>query len=185
MAVVIALLRGINVGGHNLIKMEELSGICDSLKLSEPRTYLQSGNVVFKTGEKDLLKLAKRIEGAIEHGHGFRPSVFCRTVEEMKASALRNPFAKRADLDPSKLAVVFLAAEPSNMARAKLLQIKAEPEELLIGRNELFIYFPNGMGRPKLSMAAVERAIQMPMTSRNWNTVRKLIEMAEEIGIRK
>jgi len=177
----IALLRGINIAGHNIIKMEALREICISLKLREVRTYVQSGNIVFQTDENDLLKLAKRIEDAIERGHGFRPPVICRTTAEMKAAAGRNPFAKRADLDPSKLAVCFLAHEPSNMARARLLQIQAEPEELRIGRYELFIYFPNGMGRPKLSMAAVERAVQTPMTSRNWNTVTKLIEMADEI----
>ena len=99
----------------------------------------------------------------------------------MKDAAARNPFSARTDLDPSRLAVCFLTGEPGNMARARLLQIKAEPEELRIGRHELFIYFPNGMARPKLSMAAVERAIQTPMTSRNWNTVTKLIEMAEEM----
>ncbi len=181
MTAVIALLRGVNVGGHNMIKMEDLREVCASLNLHDARTYVQSGNIVFKTDEKDLLKLAKRMEEAIERGHGFRPSVICRTLAEMKAAAARNPFAKRADLDPSKLAVSFLASEPSNMARAKLLQIKAEPEELLIGRFELFIYFPNGMGRPKLSMPAVERAVQTPMTSRNWNTVVRLIEMAEEL----
>ena len=185
MDVIIALLRGVNVGGHNMIKMEDLRDICGALDLMDARTYVQSGNIVFKTGEKDLRKLAKRMEEAIEQGHGFRPSVICRTVAEMKAAVARSPFAKRADLEPSKLAVSFLASEPSNMARAKLLQIKTEPEELRIGEHELFIYFPNGMGRPKLSMAAVERAIQTPMTTRNWNTVTKLIEMAEEMGTEK
>jgi uncharacterized protein (DUF1697 family) len=181
MTVIIALLRGVNVGGHNKIKMEDLREICASLKLLDVRTYVQSGNIVFKTAETDLLKLSRRIEDAIEHDQGFRPSVICRTAAEMKAVAARNPFAKRADLDPSRLAVCFLACEPSNLARARLLQIKAEPEELRIGRNELFIYFPNGMARPKLSMPAVERAVGTPMTSRNWNTVTKLLEMAEEI----
>ena len=181
MPVIIALLRGVNVGGHNKIKMEDLREICASLNLRDARTYVQSGNIVFQTAEKDLVKLSRRIEDAIESGHGFRPSVICRTASEMKDAAARNPFSARTDLDPSKLAVCFLTGEPSNMARARLLQIKAEPEELRIGRHELFIYFPNGMGRPKLSMAAVERAIQTPMTSRNWNTVTKLIEMAEEM----
>ena len=180
MPVIIALLRGVNVGGHNKIKMEDLREICASLNLRDARTYVQSGNIVFQTIEKDLVKLSRRIEAAIEADHGFRPSVICRTTAEMKAAAARNPFSARTDLEPSKLAVCFLTGEPSNMARARLLQIKAEPEELRIGRHELFIYFPNGMGRSKLSMAAVERVIQTPMTTRNWNTVTKLIEMAEE-----
>lgn len=183
MPVIIALLRGVNVGGHNKIRMEDLREICVSLKLRDVRTYVQSGNVIFQADENDLLKLAKRIEDGIERGQGFRPAVICRTAIEMKAAAARNPFANRPDLDPGKLAVSFLSCEPSNMARARLLQIKAAPEELRIGRYELFIYFPNGMARPKLSMAAVERAVQTPMTSRNWSTVAKLIEMANQIEV--
>ena len=117
MTVIIALLRGVNVGGHNLIKMEDLREICESLKLREARTYVQSGNIVFKTGEKDLPKVAREIEDAIERGHGFRPPVICRTVAEMKAAAARNPFSTRESLDPSKLAVGFLGGELTEEAR--------------------------------------------------------------------
>ena len=181
MTVIIALLRGVNVVGHNKIKMEDLREICSSLKLRDVRTYVQSGNVVFRTAEADMIKLSRRIEDAIGRSHGFRPSVICRTAAELHAAAARNPFASRTDVDPGKLGVFFLAGELTSEARARLLQIKAEPEELRIGIQELFIYFPNGMGRPKLSMPAVERAVGTPMTCRNWNTVTKLLEMAEEI----
>ena len=181
MNVIIALLRGVNVGGHNKIKMEDLREICASLKLQDARTYVQSGNVVFKTAETDLAKLSRKIEDAIERGYGFRPSVICRTAAEMKAAAARNQFAARAESDPGKLAVSFLGGDLTEESRAKVLQIKAEPEELRIGEHELFIYFPKGMGQSKLSMPAVERAVKTPMTSRNWNTVLKLIEMAVEI----
>ena len=181
MPVVIALLRGVNVTGHNMIKMEALREICASLKLNNARTYIQSGNVVFQTASSDLEELSNRISCAIEHSHGFKPSVMCRTAAGMKEAAARNPFAARTGIEPAKLAVCFLAAEPSAEARARLQAIEAGPEELRIGVQELFIYFPNGMGRPKLPVSAVERAVKTPMTVRNWNTVEKLIAMAEEM----
>lgn len=181
MNVIIALLRGVNVGGHHKIRMEDLREICASLKLRDARTYLQSGNVVFRKTEKDLQMLSRKMADAIERAHEFRPSVICRSAAEMKAVAAGNPFAARADLDPAKLAVSFLEEEITVDARMRVLQIKAEPEELRVSGKELFIYFPNGMGRPKLSMPTVERAVNTPMTSRNWNTVTKLIELAEEI----
>ena len=80
MPVIITLLRGVNAGGHNKIKMEDLREICASLNLRDARTYVQSGNIVFQTIENDLVKLSRRIEDAIEGGHGFRPSVICRTA---------------------------------------------------------------------------------------------------------
>ena len=181
MAIVVALLRGVNVVGHGKIKMEDLHELCASLKLRDVRTHIQSGNIVFQTTGRDLDRLSLRIADAIDRKHRFRPSVICLTAAGLKEAAARNPFAGRAGLEPSKLGVCFLSSEPSPEARAKLLQLKTEPEELHVGIQELFIYFPNGMGRPKVSMAAVERTAKTPMTVRNWNTVEKLIAIAEEI----
>jgi len=179
MPVVICMLRGVNVGGHNKIKMDALRELCISLKLRDPQTYLQSGNVVFQTNVEDLGLLARRIEQAIEQKFGFRPSVILRTAAELRDAIARNPFASRQNIEPSKLAVTFLAGEPTAAARGKLLAIPAAPEELRIDGRELFTYFPNGMARPKLSWPLVERTLAIPGTSRNWNTVTKLLELAE------
>jgi len=181
MPAVICMLRAVNVGGHNKIKMDALRELCISLKLRDPQTYVQSGNVVFQTNVTDLGLLARRIEQAIEQRFGFRPSVILRTAADLRDVIARNPFASRSGIEPSKLAVTFLAGEPSAEARTKLLAIPAAPEELLLSGRELFVYFPNGMGRPKLSWPMVERALAIPGTSRNWNTVSKLLEMAESV----
>lgn len=175
------MLRGVNVGGHNLIKMDALKALCISLKLKDPQTYVQSGNVVFSSGEKDLEKLAKRLQDAIEKAHGFRPGVMLRTAGELREVVARNPFAKRNGIEPGKLIVNFLAYDPGKDAREKALAIKVGPEEMhLIGR-EAYIYFPNGQGRSKLPSAAIERALGTAWTGRNWNSVTKMLEIAEKM----
>ncbi len=179
MGVIISLLRGVNIGGHHKIKMDALRALYESLKLKDPQSYIQSGNVVFRSNAKDLGRLAKRIEDAIEQSYAFRPVVVLRTAAEMREVVRRNPFAKRRDIEPRKLAVTFLAGEPSREARERALQIKSGPDELCIDGRQLYIYFPNGMGRPTLSVAAVERALKVVGTGRNWNSVMKLLEMAE------
>jgi len=181
MAVVISMLRGVNVGGHNCIKMESLRTMYESLGLRDARTYVQSGNVVFRTAARDPIGLAKRIENKIEQTYGFRPAVINRTTSELREAIRRNPFAGRDGIHPSKLLVTFLAVEPNSEAREKILGIPADPEELRIAGREVYVYYPNGMGRSRLSAALIERTLKTHGTGRNWNTVTKLLEMAEEL----
>ncbi|HEV2493332.1 MAG TPA: DUF1697 domain-containing protein [Terriglobia bacterium] len=181
MPVVIALLRAVNLAGHNKIKMDALRELCESLGLADPRTHLQSGNVVFRTREQDLVRLAQRLEKAIERRCGFRTDVILRTTSEVRAAIERNPFATRQGIDPSRLLVNFLAADPGPDARAKMLNLESQPEELHLAGRELYIYYTNGIGRSKLTAAVIERALKTPGTGRNWNTVRNLLEIAESL----
>src|SRR5471030_1646453 len=103
MPVIICMLRAVNLPGHNKIKMEALKALCVSLKLKDPQTYVQSGNVIFKTDEKDVAKLAKRIQDAIDKKIGFRPGVILRTAADFRDVIKRNPFAKRNGIKPRKL----------------------------------------------------------------------------------
>ena len=187
MTVVISMLRGVNVGGHNKIKMDALRSLYESLKFEHVATFIQSGNVVFRTKERDLKKVGKQIGDGIEKTFGFRPDVILRTAEEMRGAIARNPFADRKEIEPNKLLVWFLAGEPDAEARKKALAVAAgpkevNPEELRMHGREIYIYFPNGMARPKLSLPAVERALKVSGTGRNWNSVLKLMEMAELLG---
>jgi uncharacterized protein (DUF1697 family) len=136
---------------------------------------------MFKTAERKLFPLAQRIEGAIERTFGFRTDVILRTSAELKEMIAGNPFGKRSGIDPSKLLVTFLAAAPAANARNKVLQTKIEPEELRIHGRELYIYFPNGMGRTKLSWPTIAKMLGTSGTGRNWNSVTKLLEMAEKL----
>jgi len=181
MPAIVSMLRGVNVGGHNIIRMEALRALYTSLKLRDPQTYVQSGNVVFQADVRDLVKLADRIEAAIERSAGFSPTVVLRTAVEMREVVARNPFANRSDVAPNKLAVLFLARDPGQEARDRLLQIETGPEELRIGIRELYVYYLEGMGRSKFTAAVMERVLKVPGTARNWNSVAKLLEMAEKL----
>lgn len=180
MTVIVSMLRAVNVGGHNLIKMDALRALYGSLKLRDAQTYVQSGNVVFRTDERDLLVLRERIQNKIERSFGFRPELMLRTIAEMRHAIAKNPFAGRRGIEPNKLLVTFLAKDPGVEARHTALQIKA-PEEMHILEREVYIYFPNGMARPKLSWPVVERILKTSGTARNWNTVSKLLEIAEKL----
>jgi uncharacterized protein (DUF1697 family) len=179
MAVIISMLRGVNVGGHNKIKMEALQALYESLKLQDAQTYVQSGNVIFRSEERDMARLAKRIEDGIERKFGFRPDVILRTTAEMREVVARNPFAKRRGIEPGKLLVSFLASDPGEEGREKLRQMKCDPEELRFEGREIYIYFPNGAGRSKLPWAGMGKMLKTTATGRNWNSVTKMLAMAE------
>jgi uncharacterized protein (DUF1697 family) len=176
------MLRGVNVGAHNRIKMDALRELCGSLDLREARTYVQSGNVVFRTKERNLRTLAKKIHSGIETTFGFRPEVILRTAPEMRDVIARNPFKDMKDIEPGKLLVDFLSTEPDPEACTRVRAIKTDPEKLHIEGREMYIYFPNGAGRSKLSWPALEKILKTPGTARNWNSVTKLLAMAEELG---
>ena len=179
MPVIICMLRGVNVGGNNKIKMDALKTLCVSLKFKSPQTFIQSGNVIFCADEKDMVKLSKRIQDALEKKFGFRPAVVLRTLADLQSVIAKNPFAKRKGIEPGKLLINFLADDPGNEARKQAQAIETGPEEVhLIGR-EAYIYFPDGQGRSKLPWAKIERALGTFGTGRNWNSVTKMMAMAE------
>jgi uncharacterized protein (DUF1697 family) len=181
MAVLISLLRAINVGGNNMIRMEALREIYGTLGLRDIQTYLQSGNVVFRAPGTGLAQLPRKIETAIEKAMGFRPTVIVRTPAELREVIARNPFAAREGIHPGKLLVTFLGSDPASDASEKLGAIPPAPEEFHLHGRELYIYFPNGMGRPTLKLPLLDRAVGTPGTGRNWNTVTKLLEIAEKL----
>src|SRR5260370_8689600 len=121
MAVIISMLRGVNLGSHNRLKMEELRALYVSLKLREAQSYVQSGNVIFRSEEKDLVALGRRIEGAIEKKFGFRTSVILRTTVELREAMAKNPFAKRRDIEESKLLIHFLYRDPGKQSTEQVL----------------------------------------------------------------
>jgi uncharacterized protein (DUF1697 family) len=181
MPAIVCMLRGVNVGGHNKIKMDSLRSLCGTLKLECAQTYVQSGNIVFRSNEKNLALLSKRIQDAIESNFGFRPEVILRTASEMRHVIARNPFASRHDIAPAKLLVSFLAADPGKAARDSLAKLDTRGEELHARACELYIYYKNGMGKTKLSSSALDKLLNTPATGRNWNTVLKLHAMAEAL----
>lgn len=181
MPVVVALLSGVNVGGHRQIKMDALRELFESLGLRQAETFIQSGNVVCTTRARDMAALRTRIEDAIDQRFGFRCGVVLRTISELRDAIARNPFAARPGIDPARLLVTFLGADPDPAGRDKVLALDAAPEELRLDGRQVYLYFPNGIARPKLSWALLGKAMKTPATARNWNTVRKLLEIAERL----
>jgi uncharacterized protein (DUF1697 family) len=181
MPVLISMLRGVNLGSHNRIKMDALRALYESLKLQDPRTYVQSGNVIFRTKERNAPELARKIQSAIEKKLGFCPDVILRTTDEMRKAVAANPFPEKVKEEPGKVLVTFLAAEPPREAAAKLAELKKYPEELRVKGREMYIYFPNGAGKSKLPWSAVEKMLKVKGTARNWNSVQAMLAMAEEM----
>ena len=181
MSVLISMLRGVNVGGHAKIKMDALRDLYSSLKFEKPQTYVQSGNVIFKAKERDFALIAKRIQQAIEKRFGCCPAVILRTTQELRNVVAKSPFANRENFEPSKLLVIFLATDPGRVARENLSKQNFSPEELHIADCELYIYFPNGIGKSKLPWTRIDRILGTPGTGRNWNSVTKMLELAEKL----
>lgn len=181
MPVLISMLRGVNLGPHNRIKMDALRAMYESLKLEDPRSYVQSGNVIFRTKEKNSPQLAKKIQSAIQKKFGCCPEVILRTTEEMRKAIAANPFPERTKAEPSKVLLTFLAAEPPPEAEANLANLKRFPEELRLNGRELYIYFPNGAGKSKLPWSSVDKLVKVTGTARNWNSVQAMLEIAEEM----
>jgi uncharacterized protein (DUF1697 family) len=181
MPVIVSLLRAVNVGGHAVIKMADLKSLYESLKFRDVQTYVQSGNVVFRTDSADLKLLSKKIQSAIAKRFKVTPGVLLRTAKDLRDIVTGNPFAKRSDVPPAKLLVYFLHEEMSRDAATELKKLPPKGEELIPAKRELYIYFPDGMGKSKLPWRAVEKLCITPGTGRNWNTVTKLLAMADEL----
>jgi len=180
MSASICLLKGVNVGGHNKLPMEGLRALFESLELRAAQTYIQSGNVVFQTNERNLARLGQRIEVAIEKKFRFRPAIILRTSAELRQAVKRNPFTRQAGTEPGKLMVLFLADDPGKKAKEILAKIPRGPEQLHLQGREIYIFFPEGAGRSKLPWATLDQSLGTRGTGRNWNTVTRLLELAEQ-----
>jgi uncharacterized protein (DUF1697 family) len=167
----VALLRGINVGGKNKLPMADLRSLVESLGHTDVTTYIQSGNVVF-TSSKPVA--AKALETAIKDRFGIGLTVVLRTPAELAKVVKANPFAPG---DLSKVHVGFMAEKPSKALIAKLDATRFEPDAVVVHGAELYFHLPDGMGHSKLP-DYVGRALKIPTTVRNWNTVLKLASLA-------
>ena len=172
----IALFRGINVGGKNILPMAKLKNDLESLKLKDVRTYIQSGNVVFDSSAKSPSSLATKIERKIEEQHGFRPSVLTISRDDLITAIESNPFPD-AVADPKTLHFFFLAQPASKPDTQALNKAKSLTEEFELTDRVFYLHAPNGIGRSKLA-ANVEKYLGVVTTARNYRTVEKLLALA-------
>jgi uncharacterized protein (DUF1697 family) len=173
----VALLRGINVGGKSVVSMAELRVLLSSLGFEDVATYIQSGNVVFRSPTADENAVVAKLEREIASAFDISPTVLLRTPGELETIATSNPYLSR-DPDLSKLHVVFLERAPASSARAKLDPQRSPPDEFAVQGREIFLRLPNGAGRSKLTLDHFERVLGVRGTQRNWNTVLRLLENA-------
>jgi uncharacterized protein (DUF1697 family) len=180
MAVFIALLRAVNVGGTGRLPMQELRQACEEAGLSRAATYLASGNVVFCCDKS--VKVAKSIiEGVLRQRFGLtRNNVLMRTSAELSRVIAANPFPQEAVERPNWLVVNFLDGE-ADAAAADRLGAYRGPERMRLAGSHLYIDFPQGMGRSKLTPSFLDKALKITSTARNWNTTNKLLAMAREL----
>jgi len=171
----IALFRGINVGGKNILKMRDLVLLLENLGATNVKTYIQSGNVVFETQDSKVIS-AETISESIQQIYGFSPQVLLLTLEELHSAMQNNPFPE-AESNPKAVHFGFLADKPVKPRLDDLERLKAPTEAFILKDKVFYLYAPEGVGRSKLA-ASSERLLGVPMTDRNWNTVCKLYELA-------
>jgi uncharacterized protein (DUF1697 family) len=175
----VAMLRGINVSGHKIIKMEALRASFAGMGFSNTQTYIQSGNVIFEAANGSTAGLSEKIGQRILGDFGFSVPVTLKTAKEIEQIIKRNPFPRMSGIDHSKLHVTFLSDDPPPKALEQLLPLASKPEEVRIIGQEVFLYCPNGYGTTKLSNTAIEKKLSVGATTRNWKTVNTLLAMAQ------
>jgi uncharacterized protein (DUF1697 family) len=175
-----ALLRGINVGGSRKVPMAALRTLMEGLGYGGVRTYLQSGQAVFSSDHGDEESLTEELAGAIEKQFGFTVDVIVRDHAYLKAVAEACPFPA-ADLEAKQLHVTYFSAPVTPGRFAGIDQAAHLPEEFRLGDRVLYLYAPDGLGRSKLADQLSRPRVTKGLiaTTRNWNTVLKLVEMTE------
>jgi len=173
----IALFRGINVGGHRRLPMKELKAELENLGLTDVRTYIQSGNVLFRSAESDAGALSETIASAVEKSHGFRSEVLVLDLAEFRAAAEGSPFPM-TDAQAKTVHLSFLAEPPAAPDLAGLDAAKSATEEWALKGRVLYLHAPDGYAHSKLA-AKAQRLLGVPVTARNWRTVTKILEMSQ------
>ena len=175
----IAFFRAINVGGRNALPMKELVAVLEELGSRNVKTYIQSGNAVFESKEKDASRLSKKIGVEIKQRRGFEPHVLLLELKDIEKAIKKNPFPE-AETDPKALHVGFLSSTPENPNLKRLESLKSDSERFRLVDKAFYLHAPEGVGRSRLA-ANAEKLLGVPMTDRNWRTVCEIWEMAKQL----
>src|SRR5438132_14002186 len=170
MSTYVALLRGINVGGRNLVAMSDLRDLFAALGLADARSLLQSGNLVFKSQEYTGATLERLLEVETEKRLKASVDYFVRSAQEWKTLIAGNPFPDAAEHDPSHLVVLFAKAAPSAKAMKALQDAIQGPEIIRAKGKQVYMVYPEGIGQSKLTHTLIEKKLDTRGTGRNWNT---------------
>jgi uncharacterized protein (DUF1697 family) len=174
----IALLRGINVGGRKAVAMADLRRLLTQLGFADPRSLLQSGNLVFRAAGTTGARLERLLETEAAKRLRLETAFLVRSAGDWQAIVARNPFRREAERDPAHLVVMCLKEAPADGAERTLQAAVTGPELVRVRGREAFLVYPAGIGRSKLTIALIERTLGTQGTGRNWNTVLKLAALA-------
>lgn len=175
----IALLKGINVGGHKKISMAELRELLSNTGLQHVQTYIQSGNVMFQSSEKNALKLEENIQKTVKSHFGFDVSVIIKTPSEFQTIFNACPFSQEGEKEKSYF--ILLNKTPDANLVHEAMQISHENETVIIKNDCLYFYSAAGYGQAKFNMTTFERKLNVVGTARNYNTMVKLLSLCAEI----
>lgn len=181
MTTYISILRGINVSGQKLIKMDALRKSYENLGFCNVTTYLQSGNVIFSANNAKPNELAQTITRQIERDFGFDVPVIVLTIDNLKQIIDNNPFLKDSDKDTTFLHVTFLSSKPQKFDFKTIEEKKLSGEEISFADNAVYLYCPNGYGKTKLNNSFLENKLKVGATTRNWKTTTELLKIAQQI----
>jgi uncharacterized protein (DUF1697 family) len=181
-ALYVALLRGINVGRHRRVAMADLRAALTKEGFANVTTHIQSGNVLLETRKRRSDTVGRSIEGALRTALGLDIDVVVRTAGELAEVARNNPFLGRG-ADPATLYVAFLKSKPTPAGARALANADFGREEFVLRGAEIYLRYPNGLGRAKMTAAFFERALRTPATVRNWNVIDKLVELAAATAV--
>jgi len=177
----IAILRGINVSGQKKIKMADLRELLNNSGLEDLQTYIQSGNIIFKSSQRDSSKLAQLIKSKISEHYDFEVPVIIRDGEDWQSAIARNPFTEEKEgVDLQRVGVTFLENEPNRNLVSEIEERDYSPDEFVIDGKEIYLHCPTGFGKTKLTNNFFESKLKVTATTRNWKTVNTLIAMAGE-----
>jgi len=176
----LALLRGINVSGHNMIKMETLKTTLEAAGFQNVTTYIQSGNVFVDTEEENAPKVGFLIRQEIFKVFGHEVPVIVIGREDLSACLKNNPFLKDKEVDIKKLYVAFISIELKKESINDLKVSQFKPDEVAIDQNRIFIKYAVGAGKTRFDQKYIEKKLNVTATIRNWNTVTQLLKMLEE-----
>lgn len=180
MTIHIALLRGVNVGGHQPVAMSDLRDLLTEVGFAEARSLLQSGNLVFRSDARSTAGLERLLELEAGKRLHLHTDFLIRTAKEWNEVVARNPFRKEAERDPSHLVVIFLKSATSVKDVKALQTAITGPEIISADGRQVYIVYPSGIGRSRLTNTFLERKLGIRGTARNWNTVMKLAALANE-----
>ena len=184
MTTYISILRGINVSGHKLIKMELLKKMCGNLGFSNIQTYIQSGNIIFHSAKTGTKKLSSTIKEAIKKEFGFDVPVITLTLAELEAIINLNPFTKDKHLDVAFFHVTILDALPGKEHIALLSKAEIKNDKFEAVKQTIYLYCPDGYGNTKLNNTFIEQKLKVSATTRNWKTINQLFTLASESEIK-